>query len=222
MYAGKPVPARASFSMCARSDEAPCLPGYMAKEFRILPSSSLAKASRACPLLETQSGREAWAACCSRRFFPVARRIVGDDDLAQDILQESWTRVLEHVCAYRGGSPACAWVRSIVHNCALNFQRDRLKKADELSVNFEDPSLTPEARAQQEQLRRLLREMLAELPSMYQEVCELRYGQDLSTDETARQLGISRSNVSTRLNRSIQMLKARLEARLGPDPKKFL
>ncbi|MDE0107390.1 MAG: sigma-70 family RNA polymerase sigma factor [Bryobacterales bacterium] len=194
----------------------------MAKEFRILPAPSLAQASRACPLLDTQSGREAWAACCSRRFFPVARRIVGDDDLAQDILQESWTRVLEHVCAYRGGSPACAWVRSIVHNCAINFQRDRLKKADELSVNFKDPSLTPEAQAHHEQLRLLLREMLAELPAMYREVCDLRYGQDLSTDETASQLGISRSNVSTRLNRAIRMLKARLEARLGPDLERFL
>lgn len=194
----------------------------MAKEFRILPSSSLARASQACPLLDTQSGREAWAACCSRRFFPLARRIVGDDDLAQDILQESWIRVLEHVCAYRGGSPACSWVRSIVHNCALNFQRDRLKKAEEPSVDLEDPSLTPEAQAHQEQLRHLLREMLAELPAIYRDVCELRYGQDLSTDETARQLGISRSNVSTRLNRAVRMLKGRLETRLGPDPEKFL
>lgn len=194
----------------------------MAKEFRILPSSSLAQASQTCPLLDTQSGREAWAACCSRRFFPVARRIVGDDDLAEDILQESWIRVLEHVCAYRGGSPACAWVRRIVHNCALNFQRDRLKKAEAPSVNLEDPSLTPEAQAHQEQLKRLLFEMLAELPATYRDVCELRYGQDLSTDETARQLGISRSNVSTRLNRAVRMLKGRLEARLGPDPKKFL
>ncbi len=161
-------------------------------------------------------------ACCSRRFFPVARRIAGDDDLAQDILQESWIRVLEHVCTYRGGSPACAWVRTIVHNCALNFQRDRLRKAEEPSVNSEDPSLTPEAQAHQEQLRRLFREMLAELPAMYRDVCELRYGLDLSTDETARQLGISRSSVSTRLNRAVQMLKKRLEARLGPDPKRFL
>lgn len=194
----------------------------MAKDFRILSASSLGQASRACPLLDTQSGREAWVACCSRRFFPVARRIVGDDDLAQDILQESWIRVLEHVCTYRGGSPACAWVRSIVHNCALNFQRDRLKKAEEPGVNLEDPSLTPEARAHQEQLRRLLVEILAELPAMYRDVCELRYGQDLSTDETARQLGISRSNVSTRLNRAVRMLKGRLEARLGPEPKVFL
>jgi len=116
----------------------------MAEKFRILPVSSLSQASRNCPLLETQSSREAWVACCSRRFFPVAQRIAGDDDLARDILQESWIRVLEHVYAYRGGSPACAWVRSIVRNYALDISRKQSLMSEELA-DVEDPSLDPAA-----------------------------------------------------------------------------
>ena len=188
--------------------------GGMAEEFRILPSSVLARAAQACPLLEEQSDREAWAACCSRRFLPLARRLAGDNDLAEDILQESWVRVLEHVCEYRGGSPACSWVRAIVHNCALDLGRERRQDGEEPGSDLDDPSLDPAARAEQRQLLLLLREMVAALPAAYRDVCELRYGRDLSTAETARRLGISPSNVATRLDRAVGMLRSRLDARL--------
>ena len=184
----------------------------MAEAFRILPSPALARASRNCPLLQNQADREAWVACCSRRFVPVARRIAGDDDLAQDILQESWIRVLEHVNAYRGGSPACAWVRSIVRNCALEFERKRPRTLPD-PPDTEDPSLGPEALAQQRQLASLLREMVDALPAAYREVCRLRYYRELSTAETARHLGISRSDVSTRLHRAVGMLRKHLDAK---------
>ena len=186
----------------------------MAETFHILPSSALARASRACPLLEEQSDREAWATCCSRRFLPLARRLAADNGLAEDILQESWVRVLEHVCEYRGGSPACSWVRAIVHNCALDLAHKRLTDGDEPSADLEDPCPDPAARAEQQQLLVLLHAMVSALPAAYRDVCELRYGQDLSTAETARRLGISPSNVATRLDRAVGMLKIRLDARL--------
>lgn len=186
----------------------------MAEEFRMLPSASLARAARNCPLLESQSDREAWVACCSRRFLPLARRIAGDNDLARDILQDSWIRVLEHVCEYRGDSPACAWVRTIVRNCALDLRRERQRSRNEPSSDIADPAHDPEVLAQQLQMLALLREMVAGLPRAYRDVCELRYGRDLSTAETACRLGISPSNVSTRLNRAVKLLERRLNARL--------
>lgn len=186
----------------------------MAGEFRIVSSTALERAARACPLLEDQSEREAWAACCSQRFLPLARRLTGDNDLAEDILQESWVRVLEHVCEYRGGAPACSWVRAIVRHCALDLSRQRRPAGVESLTDIEDPSLDPAARAEQRQLLVLLREMVAVLPAAYREVCELRYGQELSTAETARRLGISPSNVATRLDRAVRMLRSRLDVRL--------
>ena len=188
--------------------------GIMADKTRIFPSSALARATRACPLLEEQSDREAWAACCSRRFLSLARRLAADNALAEDILQESWVRVLEHVCKYRGGSPACSWVRAIVHNCAMDLVHKRRTDSDEPSAELEDPCPNPAARAEQRQLLVLLSEMVAAMPAVYRDVCELRYGQGLSTAETARRLGISPSNVATRLDRAVRMLRSRLDARL--------
>ena len=194
----------------------------MTETFHILPSSALARASRACPLLEEQSDREAWVGCCSRRFLPLARRLAGDNDLAEDILQESWVRVLEHVCEYRGGTPACSWVRAIVHNCALDLGRERRTAGDEPSADIEDPCPNPAERAEQRQLLLLLRAMVAALPAAYRDVCELRYRRDLSTAETARRLDISPSNVATRLERAVGMLRKRLDARLSAQVKKVV
>jgi len=61
----------------------------------------------------------------------------------------------------------------------------------------------------------LLAEMIASLPDTYRTVLELRYGRDLSTGETAEQLHISRSSVSTRLNRAVALLRKRIKARLA-------
>ncbi len=186
----------------------------MAEEFRILPSSPLARAARECPLLEQQEDREAWVACCSRRFLPLARRLANNSDEVQDVLQESWIRVLEHVCTYRGDPPACSWVRAIVRNCSLDLQRRNRRSDSDPGTLIEDPSRNPEALAQQQELLGLLREIVDSLPTAYRDVCEMRYGQELSTDETALRLGISTSNVSTRLSRGVRMLRKRLDARL--------
>ena len=46
---------------------------------------------------------------------------------------------------------------------------------------------------------------------------ELRYGQELDTGETAELLHISRSNVATRLNRAVSMLRRWIEASKGTE-----
>ena len=216
----------------ARSDKlrlgASCRVGYpvrsMPEEFLILPPPALERAAKACPLLEDPHNRKTWAVCCTKRFLATARRIAGDDHLAEDALQESWSRVLRHVCKYHGGDPACAWVRTIVANCAKDLwserQRERQRTAGPPSEDLADPAEDPEALAQRQELIGLLLRMVETLPEMYREVCRLRYLEDRSADETARLLGVSRSTVSTRLNRAVEMLRNRLEARLHVKERK--
>ena len=168
--------------------------------------------------------RKTWAECCTKRFLATARRIAGDNHLAEDALQESWTEVLRHVCKYRGGDPACAWVRTIVANCAKDLrserQQERQRTGGPPSEDLVDPTQDPEALAQRQELIGLLLRMVETLPGMYREVCRLRYPEDRSTAETARLLGVSRSAVSTRLNRAVEMLRNRLEARLRVKERK--
>ena len=60
----------------------------------------------------------------------------------------------------------------------------------------------------------LLREMISLLPKTYRQVVELRVYEGLSTRQSADLLHVSRSNVSTRLNRAVQLLQQSIDARI--------
>ena len=193
----------------------------MASDFHVLPTPGLRQAARDCPLLERDS--EAWIACCSRRFFPLARRIAGDDSLAEDVLQTSWIKIIQSVKHARFQGPkACPWVRAIVANTAENVRRQREQRGEVASREEIDLHPDPEALARNKELTALLAEMIQMLPGTYRQVLDLRFNQDLSTRQTAERLHISRSSVSTRLSRAVRLLQGRLDARLrSSSPEDF-
>ena len=216
---------RSAVSVAARADPRTSRPFCSSREprrcqtiFHILPTPALQQAVSSCPLLE--GDMENWLRCCSRRFFPVARRIAGGDDLAQDILQISWIKVLQSARSCRGGPRACPWVHAVVLNTARDERRREQHRGEvllpqEQEGQREDPDRGPEAMAQEKELLRLLREMVALLPEAYRQVVDLRVYQGLSSRKTAVQLHISPSDVDTRLNRATRMLQRRLDVRLG-------
>ena len=185
----------------------------MTGDFHILPTANLKRAAKDCPLLECDS--EAWIACCSRRFFPIAKRIVGDDSLAEDVLQMSWIKILQainHVCL--DGPKACPWVRRVVINTAGDFHRGKVRRREGPLQDERTPTQDPEALAQEKELRVLLREMIDLLPGTYRQVIKLRLYQGFSNRQISRCLHISRGNVAIRMNRAIRLLKHRIDARV--------
>ena len=186
--------------------------------FPILDSAGLEKAARSCPLLKggTTEYTKEWIACCSRRFFRAARSIVGDDALAEDVLQESWIKIMQKIKSYASGPVACPWVHAVVSNTAKDVLRARRQKREDPMLDVVDPTQDLETPEEQQQMLRLLREMIAVLPETYRQVAQLRIYGELSVEETAESLGISQSNVSVRLHRAADMLKKRLDARLRP------
>lgn len=189
-------------------------------ETRYPPSASLPES---CPLLEDLGAAKEWTACCSRHFRPVARCIVGEDSLAENALQGSWVKVLQGIHGFRGGKTACHWVRAIVANKARDIRRAQrrvLVIPEVPEAELKDPAPSPEDLAIDRQMLAELRELAGCLPEPYRQVMRLRLEQELSTSETARQLGISGSNAATRLGRSLRKLRDRLEARERREKKR--
>ena len=174
-----------------------------------------------CPLLQDPRAADTWTACCTRYFRPLAARIAGDPGLAGDALQESWSKVLGGIGAFRGGPTACRWVRRIVANSAMDIRRRVLRRREvgiDEARGQADPSADPETRAGDRELLRVLRETVALLPEPYRQVIELRFERELSTREAAERLSITRSNVATRLERALRLLRERFAGRTGsPD-----
>ena len=169
----------------------------------------------ACPLLAGRA--DEWVVCCSARFLRIARRIAGDD-MALDILQESWIKVIQSLIEYHDGPPACAWVAAIVRNTAKNSVRARhLEREGPLPAadSLPDPGCGPEETLQQRELLLLLAQIIPALPETHRQVLDLRYSQGLSTEQAAGILGISPTNVSSRLNRAVALLRRRVQTRLS-------
>ena len=173
----------------------------------------MSQAARDCPLLE--QNLEGWIVCCSKRFFPLARRVAGDDSLAEDVLQTSWIKILQSIGHAHFDKPkACPWVKKIVHNTAEDVRRGRSRRGEVLLPQLEDMAPSPELVAQKREMLILVGEMVKMLPDTYRRVLELRAYEGLTSQQTADYLHISRSSVSMRLNRAIRMLKSRLEEKM--------
>ena len=184
----------------------------MSDDFHVLPTPKLKQAARDCPLLEGNG--EAWIVCCSRRFFPLARRVAGDDDLVHDVLQTSWIKILQSLNhASFNGPKACPWVHRIVTNTAKDFHGKQVRRREDPLQDQRTPTRDPEALAQERELLILLREMIDLLPGTYRQVIKLRLYQGFSNKQISRRLHVSRGNVAVRMNRAITLLKRRIDAR---------
>ncbi len=70
-------------------------------------------------------------------MYNICRRILGNDDDAQDILQESFMDVFEKLPSLRETSFFSAWIKRIVTNNCINALRKRRLATSELKENFD-------------------------------------------------------------------------------------
>jgi RNA polymerase sigma-70 factor (ECF subfamily) len=162
---------------------------------------------------------------CNQRLFRVARAVVGSDDEAEDVLQESYLRAFARIGEFRGDAALLTWLTAIV----LNEARGRLRKRRNLvDVNLMDQmdthiipfpgqpaSSNPEGDAGRDQVRQLLEKAIDTLPHDFRIVFMLREVEGCDVEETARQLGLNPQTVKSRLFRARLALRRDMEKRIA-------
>lgn len=169
-----------------------------------------------------------------RRVFAVARRIVGNQHDAEDVTQQTFLSVMDHLGDFREESSVATWILRIATNHALKVLRKRrglpMVSLDSPTRDGEDSYGTlphpefiaqwrdePAKLAQQREVRQLIETALDELPEKYRVVFVLRDVEGLSVKETAESLGLTESNVKVRLLRARLDLRERLTRVLGDE-----
>lgn len=167
-----------------------------------------------------------------RRLFGLASRIVGRRHDAEEVVQQTFLSVLEHLQDFREESSFHTWLTRIATNHALALlRRNKVRQTvplreDRSSESYADlphPEYiaqwreTPEDIAARREIQTLLREALEELDEKYRLVFVLRDIEGLSTNEAAETLGITPSNVKVRLLRARLMLRERLTRFFGEE-----
>ena len=145
-------------------------------------------------------------------------------ELAEDLFQEVWIRVMLRGAQFNGKSRFDTWLFTIARNLVIDFRRTRtLASLDELfegagdddkpmamEITDEQPSPFDRLASGEDRLR--VSEALLELDTLYREVLVLRFHEDLSLQEIADVTKAPLSTVKSRLYRGLAAIKPRLEA----------
>jgi RNA polymerase sigma-70 factor (ECF subfamily) len=145
-------------------------------------------------------------------LYRYAFRLLGDQDLAEECVSETFSRFLQAVKS--GGGPsdnARAYLYRAVHNWVVDHYRRQplppLSLEEEMHSGEQDDVSQSVAK---ELLREKVRSALLRLPAEQQQVIELRFLEDWSHEEVAAQLG--KSNEATRAlqHRAVDALRRML------------
>jgi len=138
------------------------------------------------------------------RFLRVAEAIVGDADVARDVVQDAFVRLIRSRRRFRGEGSLDGWVWSTVVNTARNLRRDASKhRADE-------PLIEPAA-TNGHVVDAGVRALLATLPERQRLVLFLRYYADLDYRTIAEALEIQPGTVGATLNQAHSAMKRLLK-----------
>lgn len=138
-------------------------------------------------------------------FVGGAFAIVADQDVARDVVQESFARALNRPRSYRGDAPLEAWLWRIV----LNAARDTARSARRRVATVEQLAVLAES-AEHAEPTGLVAELRG-LPERQRTAVFLHYYADLPYDEVARLLGVAEGTVAASLNAARRSLRRRLE-----------
>ncbi len=165
------------------------------------------------------------------RVYRLALRITGNEQDAEEVVQDAFWSVLRHIDTFRGESLLGSWIYRITANTAYQKLRRAVHRRDEISLDqvlpilddghhHGDPSGDWSAQiddpAIQSELRDVLASAVDELPANHRAVFVLRDVEGLPMAEVAATLGISLATAKTTAHRARLRLRKRLGLFLSP------
>lgn len=187
-------------------------------------------------MLAFQAGdARAFEALVRRHRTPVFNfilRFVGQRARAEDVLQETWLKVVRSAGEYQAKARFTTWVYTIARNlCVDSARKESYRQAASLESPVKgengeegraladalpDSGASPERGAFNARLRPLLERALATLPEEQREVFILREYSGIPFKDIAEVTGVSENTVKSRMRYALDGLRRRL-AELGVD-----
>jgi RNA polymerase sigma-70 factor (ECF subfamily) len=146
--------------------------------------------------------------------------LTGRREVAEDLFQETWMRVLVRGTQYNGKARFDTWLFTIARNLVIDLSRKRtMASLDEMNDSNEDdrpfeiagtgPSPLEQFTSRENSAE--VGEVLLTLDAPYREVLVLRFYEEMSLEEIAGVTRAPLSTVKSRLYRGLASLKPELE-----------
>ncbi len=155
------------------------------------------------------------------RVMGISLKILGDQALAEDILQETFWRVWQSAATFQSQlGPFTGWLFRIARNLAIDaYRRRNVRPQAFMGANGSDPILdaTPDPdmdvaeQAQSILQNKEVRKALDALPSVQRQVIEMAYFYGMTRQEIAEATGEALGTIHTRARLALQKLRGELE-----------
>ncbi len=163
----------------------------------------------------------------SRLVYSIAYRIVGDPGVAEEIVQDVFTRVWEKASTYDARiARVSTWLINITRNRAIDEIRRSKGHSEKTDINWEDapPSSIPsnpgpEAETELVWQKKLVIEALGTLSPQEREVISLAYYKGYSQSEISKTLGVPLGTIKSRARVAMNKLRLVLSSEMGIESK---
>ena len=148
-----------------------------------------------------------------RRATIIARRLLGNVEDAEDLVQEAFVRALNRISSFDNSRAFAPWFFRLLINAGINARKARaLRVAEPEHSELPSRGATPLELTERREIRERFMTALASLPPRQRLVISMFEVDGLSTSEIATALGISRETVRWHHHQARRTLRKALAA----------
>ena len=162
----------------------------------------------------------------SRTLFRLAYRMTGNQQDAEDLVQETFLRAYKRLGRFDNRSAFATWLYRICANCSLDLIRSRKNRREQQPTIKEDQEWSwldriatsapsPERLTQSGQIASLLEPAMNQLSESERVAFVLRHFEGCDIEEIARTLGVQNNAAKHSVFRAVQKLRRALEPAWG-------
>ena len=151
----------------------------------------------------------------AQKLYWVARRLVIDHDDANDIIQNSWLKVWQHLESFKAESQLYTWLYRIVSNESLTFLRKKKKKFF-LPINDYEKELGEKIDSGEgmsgDEIDKKLQKAILSLPEKQRVVFHMRYYDEMPYEQMSEVLGTSVGALKASYHHAVKKIETFVKA----------
>src|ERR1700724_985944 len=155
----------------------------------------------------------------SRSVFRLAFRMTGNEQDAEDVVQESFFRAYRQLGRFESRANFGTWLYRIVANCSVDLMRSKQARHDQVRGDSLDDAMElpaadapgPERMAQSAEIQRRVQAALEALSPLERAAFTLRHYEGRSIEEISSALGLGTSAAKHSVFRAVKKLRIALE-----------
>ena len=151
------------------------------------------------------------------KAFWVSRHVVRNDEVALDIVQEAFVRVLRKHHMYDRNRSFQNWFLQIVRNLSIDHLRRNKATAMQEIVEIQAEHVDLSASMQAQERHQRIQVCLDAMPENYRELIVLREIEGISPRDIAEQIGVDYGTARWRIHHARKLFKQEWVSRFGSD-----